>query len=152
MYEINIPKCFTTIPATINEAYFVRILFVQNKEILNTPNISLGEWKEILSVENPDEKHFLICKGAMPVAYMKINGLLNRDRAWISMLFVAKEFQHQGIGTYALNYAEQYVREKGFSSIAIQTDIDNSAALNCYKKSGYLIYEEAPKIMLYKIL
>ncbi len=152
MYEINIPNSLTTIPATINEAYFVRILFAQNKEVLNIPNISLAEWKEILSAEDPDEEHFMICKGAMPIAYMKINGLLNQDRAWVSMLFVAKEFQHQGIGTYALNYAEQYVREKGFSSIGIQTDIDNSTALNCYKKSGYQIYEQDSKIKLYKVL
>lgn len=152
MYEINIPNCLTAIPATVSEAYFVRILFVQNKEVLNTPNISFSQWKEILSVEDPDEKHFLICKGAVPVAYMKINGLLNHDRAWISMLFVAKEFQHQGIGTYALYYAEQYVREKGFSSIAIQTDIGNSAALNCYIKCGYQIYEQDSKIKLFKTL
>jgi hypothetical protein len=95
MYEIDIPSPLTIIPATINEAYFVRILFIQNRDALNDGNITLNEWKEILSVEDPDEKHFLVCKGAMPIAYMKINGLLNTDIAWISMLFVAKNFQRQ---------------------------------------------------------
>ena len=55
----------------------------------------------------------------MPIAYMKINGLLNTDIAWVSMLFVAKDFQRQGIGSFALNYAEQYVKGLGFNTIII---------------------------------
>lgn len=152
MYEIDIPNCLTIIPATIHEAYFVTILFVQNKDALNTANISLSEWKELLSTEDPDEKHFLICKGAMPVAYMKINGLLNKNEAWISMLFVAKNFQRQGIGSFAINYAEQYIKEKGFDSIAIQTDINNLVAKSCYLKCGYQIYEQNLKIKFRKSL
>lgn len=152
MYEIDIPNCLTIIPATIHEAYFVRILFVQNKDSLNTSDISLREWKELLSAEDPDEKHFLICKGAMPVAYMKINGLLNNNEAWISMLFVAENFQRQGIGSFAIHYAERYIKEKGFDSIAIQTDMNNLSAQNCYLKCGYQIFEQNSKIKLRKVL
>ena len=152
MYEIDIPNCLTIIPATIHEAYFVRILFVQNKDALNTSDISLSEWEELLSIEDPDEKHFLICKGAVPVAYMKINGLLNQNEAWISMLFVAKDFQRQGIGSFAIHYAEQYIKEKGFGFIAIQTDINNFAAKSCYLKCGYQIYEQNSKIRFRKSL
>ena len=152
MYEIDIPSPLTIIPATINEAYFVRILFVQNRDALNEGNITLNEWKEILSVEDPDEKHFLICKGALPVAYMKINGLLNTDKAWLSMLFVAKDFQHQGIGSFALNYAEEYVKQLGFDVINVQTDKENITAINFYSKFGYQIYDQNSKIKLSKIL
>ena len=152
MYELDIPSPLTIIPATINEAYFARILFVQNRDVLNHRNINLSEWKEILSVEDPDEKHFLICKGAMPVAYMKINGLLNTDKAWLSMLFVAKDFQHQGIGSFALNYAEKYVKERGFDVINVQTDKENIIAINFYSKFGYQIYDQNSKIKLSKII
>ena len=152
MYELDIPNSLTIIPATKNEAYFVRILFAQNKDILNSGNISLSEWREILSVENPDEKHFLICKGALPVAYMKINGLLNTDKAWLSMLFVAKDFQYQGIGSFALNYAEKYVKERGFDVINVQTDKENIIAINFYSKFGYQIYDQNSKIKLSKII
>ena len=152
MYELDIPSPLTIIPATKNEAYFVRILFAQNKDILNSVNISLSEWREILSVEDPDEKHFLICKGALPVAYMKINGLLNTDKAWLSMLFVAKDFQHQGIGSFALNYAEKYVKERGFDVINVQTDKENIIAINFYSKFGYQIYDQNSKIKLSKII
>ena len=152
MYELDIPNSLTIVPATKNEAYFVRILFAQNKDILNSGNISLSEWREILSVEDPDEKHFLICKGALPVAYMKINGLLNTDKAWLSMLFVAKDFQHQGIGSFALNYAEEYVKQLGFDVINVQTDKENITAINFYSKFGYQIYDQNSKIKLSKIL
>ena len=152
MYELDIPNSLTIIPATKNEAYFVRILFAQNKDILNSGNISLSEWREILSVEDPDEKHFLICKGAMPIAYMKINGLLNTDNACLSMLFVAKDFQHQGIGSFALNYAEKYVKERGFNVINVQIDKENITAINFYSKFGYQIYDQNSKIKLSKII
>ena len=119
---------------------------------MNNGNITLNEWKEILSVEDPNEKHFLICKGALPVAYMKINGLLNTDKAWLSMLFVAKDFQHQGIGSFALNYAEEYVKQLGFDVINVQTDKENITAINFYSKFGYQIYDQNSKIKLSKIL
>ena len=152
MYELDLPSPLTVIPATINEAYFVRILFAQNRDVLNHGNITLSEWKEILSVEDPDEKHFLIYKGALPVAYMKINGLLNTDKAWLSMLFVAKDFQHQGIGSFALKYAEEYVKKRGFNVINVQTDKENITAINFYSKLGYQIYDRNTKIKLSKIL
>lgn len=117
MYEIDIPNRLTVIPATIHEAYFVRVLFAQNKKDLNISDISLSEWKELLSTEDPDEKHFLVCKGAMPIAYMKIDGLLNGKEARISMLFVAKDFQHQGIGSFAIQYAKQFIKGKGLNSL-----------------------------------
>lgn len=91
MYEIKIPSCFCVIPATSDEAYFVRIMFVQNKNELKTENISLHEWKELLSADNSDEKHFLICKGAVPACYMRFSGVSGERKARISMLFVAKE-------------------------------------------------------------
>lgn len=152
MYEAKIPNNLTIIPATVDEAYFVRMLFAQNKGALNTDDISLSEWKELLSADDTDEKHFLVCKGAMPVAYMKINGLENTSEAWISMLFVAKNFQHQGIGSFAVKYAEEYVRVKGFTTIAIQTDVDNLPAQNCYLKCGYQVFEKDAKIKFCKTL
>ena len=68
------------------------------------------------------------------------------------MLFVAKNFQRQGIGSFAISYAEEYVREKNFTTIAIQTDEDNLPAKNLYLKCGYRIYEKGSKIKLRKKL
>ena len=137
MHEIKIPSCFCVIPATVNEAYFVRIMFVQNKSELKTENISLNEWKELLSADNPDEKHFLICKGAVPACYMCLSGASGERKAHISMLFVKKELQRCGAGTFALHFAERYAKENGFDFIAASADKDNTAAENCFLKCGY---------------
>lgn len=152
MYEMPVPNNLTVIPATENEAYFARILFAQNKEILHAEDIGFSEWRELLSLNDRDEKHFMICKGAMPVGYMKINGLAGASEAWISMLFIAKNFQRQGIGTFAITYAENYIKERGFRSIAVQTDEDNLPAQKCYLKCGYKVYGKGSKIKFRKIL
>lgn len=137
MHEIKIPSCFCVIPATVNEAYFVMIMFAQNKSELKAENISLNEWKELLSADNPDEKHFLICKGAVPACYMCLSGASGERKAHISMLFVKKELQRCGAGTFALHFAERYAKENGFDFIAASADKDNTAAENCFLKCGY---------------
>lgn len=142
MYEIKIPSCFCVIPATSDEAYFVRIMFVQNKNELKTENISLHEWKELLSADNSDEKHFLICKGAVPACYMRFSGVSGERKARISMLFVAKELQRCGAGTFALHFAEQYAKENGFDFIVASVDKNNKAAGNCFLKCGYTASEQ----------
>lgn len=138
MFECDIPNPLTVTPATSHEAYFVGTLFLQNRAALHADPISLPEWEAFLSMEDPDEIHFLICKGAMPVAYLKINGLLNADMAWISTLFVAPKYHRRGIGTYAIRFAEDFIKNKGFSKVAIQTTVDNTPAQNLYTKCGYL--------------
>ena len=142
MYEIKIPSCFCVIPATSDEAYFVRIMFVQNKSELKTENISLHEWKELLSADNSDEKHFLICKGAVPACYMCLSGASGERKAHISMLFVKKELHRCGAATFALHFAEQYARENGFDFIVASVDKNNTAAEKCFLKCGYTASEQ----------
>lgn len=106
MYEVQIANNLCVIPATANEAYFVRILFMQNKEKLNVDDISMTEWKEKLSQESTDEKHFLICKGAVPVANMRI---VKAEETQISMFFVADGFDYGEIHKFGIDFANNYV-------------------------------------------
>ena len=142
MHEIRIPGCFCVIPATVNEACFVRIMFAQNKNELKTEDISFNEWKEVLSADNPHEKHFLICKGAVPACYIRLSGTPGETEARISMLFAAKELQRCGAGTFALHFAERYAKENGFDFIAASADKNNPAAENCFLKCGYTASEQ----------
>lgn len=109
MYEIPIDNNYRIIPATIDEAYFVRILFCLNKDKLNIGNISMEEWKEILSKQSTDIKHFLICKGAVPVAYMRIAKIEETNNTKISMFFVADGFNYDEIYNYGNEFANSYV-------------------------------------------
>ena len=152
MYSLQVPVPYSVIPATINEAYFVRVLFVLNRQALKTEDISYSGWQELLSSNDKDEKHFLVCKGAVPVAYMKINGLESKDSVWLSMLFVAPQFHRQGIGEFAVKYAEGFAAKKGFRKLAIQTTNDNIPAQSLYKKCGYSEVRETDKIVFVKAL
>lgn len=85
------------------------------------------------------EISFIIRKGETPVGWMKLNCPDNTDTAWISMLVILPEYQRQGIGSFAVSYAEDYFAGRGFSRIGIHTTKDNEAAQRCYTKLGFTI-------------
>ncbi len=134
MFQLNSPSLFTTRKATEADAVFVTMFYWQNIDSFHGGKISFDEWKEMLSKKDKDEENLLICKGAIPVAWLKINGLENKGLAWISMLAVSDEYQHQGIGTFAINFAEKYLLERGFSKISIHT-AENILKLKIFTKS-----------------
>ncbi len=136
-----IQPSYSLIPAAEEEAVFVMMFYRQNRERLHGTLISLEEWKNVLSLDDEDERNFLVCRGCLPVAWLRINGLLNKDMAWISMLVVSDKHQRQGIGSYAIDFSEKFVKEKGFSKIGIHTTDDNIPAQNLYRKCGYTITE-----------
>src|SRR5690606_14853248 len=106
MLENNVPTLYNVTLATADKATFVCMFYTQNIDALHGREIPLNQWKEILSKDDPDEKNFLIYKNEMPVAWLRVNGLMNNDIAWISMLVVSDRNHHQGIGNYAVAYAE----------------------------------------------
>ena len=105
-------------------------------------------------MNDPDEKHFFICKGAVPCAYLKINGLESGDETgWISMLAVAPSFQRKGAGTYAVLFAEKFMRSMGKSVVKIHTTNDNIPAQSLYGKCGFdFAGENDGRLTLIKLL
>ena len=151
-FENKADKILSVKEATILDAEFIERVFSQNRAALHAEDISLIEWQGFLSAGDPDEKHFIVCNDTTPVGYIKINGLLNPNEVWISTLIVAKEQHRQGIGSFAISYAEQYVKSLKFELIKIQTDSDNIPAISCYTKCGYQIYAKGSRIKFYKKL
>lgn len=140
MFE-KVLERYNAVLATVDDAVFITMIYGKNIESLHGESIMFDKWKELLSADDPDEEHFLIHRGAMPCAWLKINGLQNPDMAWISMLAVEPKMHKQGCGTYALKFAEDYIHAKGKSKIGIHTTDDNIPAINLYKKYGYDIIE-----------
>ena len=130
---------FNVIPATPEHAEFVSEIYKQNIEALHGGDIY--NWEEIFSWDDPDEKNFIICKNDLPAAWLRVNGLENKDIAWISMLVVDVKSHRQGVGIYAVNFAEECIKSKGFNKIGIRTTEDNLTAISLYKKCGYVITE-----------
>ena len=79
MFELDLPCPYSVIPAKTDEAVFVSRFYWQNIESLHGKPKSLDEWKDALSLNDEDEQNFLICRGCMPLAWLRINGLLNKD-------------------------------------------------------------------------
>lgn len=132
-----IEDVINVISATIDDVHFIHHIFNINRDILHSEYIDIDSWRRCLEINDPDECHFLVYKGAVPVGYMKINGLENSDTAWISILAVDQSFQRQGIGSRAIKFAQDFLKNKGFSKLAIQTDPDNIPAQKCYTKIGF---------------
>ena len=112
-------------------------VYQENMEIFHGNIISLEEWQRILSSNDKDQQNFIIFYGTVPLARLRINGLLNLDMAWISMLVVSRQYHRKGIGRYAIKFLEEFVSKKGFQKIGIHTTDDNIPAQNLYRKCGY---------------
>lgn len=84
-----------------------------------------------------EEENYLVCKGSLPVAWLKLNGLDGRDVAWISMLAVGERFHRQGIGTFAIRFAEEACKSRGYVKMAIHAAKDHFPVQSLYRKMGY---------------
>lgn len=57
------------------------------------------------------------------------------------MLVISTDYQHIGIGTYAVKFALDYFKSKGFNKVGIHTTEDNKSAHTCYMKCGFIVSE-----------
>lgn len=133
-----------TVGCVKEKAHFEAVsrIYSRNIKPLHGCEISLEEWETILSASDIDEAQFLIYKGSLPAAWLKINGLENEGKGWISMLVVEPMFQGKGVGGFAVKFAEDFLRFKGKNRVSICTSKDNIAACRLYKKCGYAIAED----------
>ena len=152
IYEKQIPH-FNTVALKDDMNHLV---FVCN--LLTSPsNVSALHLKEIAENEHSrfyqemkeafirnteeDEHNFIIRKGVVPIAWLKLNGFSN-DSLWISMLIVHKKYRNLGAGTFALQYAEKFALSTGRQHIYLHTTQDNISAQSLYQKAGFKIVEE----------
>lgn len=88
-----------------------------------------------------DELNYIIRKGVVPIAWLKLNGL-NNDSLWISMLIVHEKYRNLGVGMFALNFVEEFALSTQRNHIYINTTSDNLIAQSLYKKAGYIVVGE----------
>lgn len=116
-------------------------IYHENLDALHGPEITRQEFAQMLrsSWRETDERNFLIYLKDNPVGWLKINGLDNEDISWISMLVIAKSWQHKGAGTFAVGFSEAYIRAAGKNRVGIHTTDDNLPAQKLYTKCGYTV-------------
>ena len=120
---------------------------------LHTNTISLEEWKSIFerAEYDADEENFIVYQNDTPCCWLKINGLQNKDTAWISMLVVSERFKYQGVGKFAVEFAIEYLAKRGYQHINLQTTADNLSAIRLYEKSGFRLIENKEDKLTFRI-
>jgi ribosomal protein S18 acetylase RimI-like enzyme len=131
--------------------FMYKILNEEN--IIKSLHIKPMSYNDVIEAYNkywtndPDEKNFIISLENTSVGWIKLIGLCNDEKAFISGLVISSNYQHKGIGTKGILFSEKYLKEKGLKKIGINTTDDNIKAKSLYMKCGYEIIEKRNKIM-----
>lgn len=147
MFEKQFGQIYNIV--TVSNKFDVRIvadLYEKNLQALHGNKMSYDEWYRAILNDDTDEQNFLICRGLMPVAWLKINGLDDTEVGYISMLAVESKYQHKGVGAFAVEFAENFLRDKGKQTVCVQTTSDNLAAIRLYEKCGFVEVSKAKAV------
>ncbi len=137
MYVRELPQTYEVLPIDEYDAFFPTVLYRWNREALHGEVVNMTDFRGMLAAHDPDEKNVLICHRGAPYAWLKLNGLDNPERAWISMLTVDPRHFREGVGWFAVRYAEEFFRSFGKTVAAVRTTADNAPAVALYQKCGY---------------
>ena len=141
-FEIDLQSQYIVQQFAKNDINFIYNLMCEenNLSALHTEIISLEEWqKAFAEPRDADEENFIVYKNDLPSAWLKLNGLQNKDVAWVSMLVVSDEFKSQGVGKFAVEFAIQYLKQRGYKQVKLHTTKDNLVAIGLYSKCGFSI-------------
>ena len=139
MFEKQFGQIYSAV--TIQNRFDVKIIadiYNKNSQTLHGDKIPYGEWYRAILNDDTDERNFLICRGIMPVAWLKLNGLDSEDAGYISMLAVEPKYRRKGVGRFAVEFAEKFLHGNGKRTIRVQTTSDNFPAMSLYKKCGFV--------------
>jgi ribosomal protein S18 acetylase RimI-like enzyme len=77
----------------------------------------------------------------------------DEGRVFLSDIEIYPEYQHQGLGTEAMQFIENLARERGFQEIELSVFKHNPVGIAFYKKLRYqLMYEEESYFEMHKVL
>ena len=110
-----------SLPLTVELISFVDRVYKQNRAVLHGDIIPTDEWYSAFGDgADPYEVNFIITADNQPAAWLKINGL-NSEMPAISTLVVEDFFKRCGVGSFAIHFAEEYIKRLGKSSLLIFT-------------------------------
>lgn len=130
--------------ATITDIPELKELFQKTILTVNRKDYSLEETEDWASCGNDsarwpellEEQHCIVAENENKT----ITGFasINAD-GYLHMMFVHKDFQHQGIGTLLYRSLEKYAEEKGAAKITSEVSI---TAKPFFERSGFRVDEE----------
>lgn len=102
----------------------------------NTPELT--QTKENIEIWTSEKHELYIIESAnAPVGFIHI-WYKGGNVAWIEDVFVDEAYRGQGIGSQAINSAEEIIKQKsGYTAVCMDVVPRNKAALATYHKLGY---------------
>ncbi len=137
---------------TQNDAVFLQQLMNNDQmmAVLHEVPRSVGSWADAIVGwdKDPDEEDYIILDKGMPVGWLGINGLSSGSKqAFIKMIALLPTYQGRGIGQYVIKEMIGSLRLRGFTSLALCTDLSNVRAQRCYRGCGFEISEKTVEKM-----
>ncbi|KAH8101323.1 acyl-CoA N-acyltransferase [Cristinia sonorae] len=122
--ESDLPDIMALVQYELSEPY-----------VIYTYRYFLHEWPHLsfLAFDPEEPSHpvgVIICKQSMHKS--------QRERGYIAMLSVRKEWRKRGIATTLVRKAIEAMTQNGAEEVILETEYDNSAALSLYESLGFI--------------
>ncbi|OUL33503.1 GNAT family N-acetyltransferase [Nostoc sp. T09] len=96
-------------------------------------------------LQSPREAAFLIKDDSgraigfmnLSLRYEYVPGATQSPVAYIEGIYVKSEYRKQGVGTYLIQYAQQWAREHGCLEIASDALLDNTGSYQFHRQVGF---------------
>jgi diamine N-acetyltransferase len=92
--------------------------------------------------DSPYGRAWLIVEGERPAGYVVLTVSFSFEYrgcdAYIDELYIAEEHRGRGIGRQAMEFVETVARELGVNAMHLEVSRDNEAALELYRRIGYV--------------
>jgi ribosomal protein S18 acetylase RimI-like enzyme len=98
-------------------------------------------------LKDPEFRGLIAVEEGKPAGYAKVKYNPTEKRCYLSSLYVLPEFQGHGIGKKLLTNGEAIARTFGVDEIWLGVMVQNTPALEWYKRIGFQFVEEAPFTM-----
>jgi len=107
----------------------------QYKELIirNIPKLINGS-RETFALVEGDE---YIAECSLGLKYDEPDFTIENRRACLSFMIVRKDHINKGLGRRMLEYVFSYLKEKDYSEISLEVNLDNQSALHLYEKCGF---------------
>lgn len=134
MSEFNICEAQITDIQELNKLYKNTILIVNRKDYTSE---EVEDWASCSADTDLLEEHYCVLaknEDGIIVGFGSIN-----DIGYMHVLFVHKDFQHQGIATLLYKHLEMYAKKSGIGEITSEVSI---TAKPFFQKQGFRVDEE----------
>ncbi len=124
-----------------------RVFAIESEVVKSSPDVydtgSQAAFVALLRGRRADRSMVALAwAGREAVAYIALVYRDKSDELEVLSVAVRPNWQHRGIGTFLMSWAETQARELGKQNLTLVTNPKNVHAVHLYKKQGYSIENE----------